>query len=165
MDPHKYPVLIDDVMRTLLDRPADELGAPKNLATAIKGFALDPLTLLDAMTAAQQRGLIKMGDLQIPLAVLTDAGRNYKADDLAPETYIFKVDETLTVGTLANWASCWEYYYYAREARPSDRLKTWDNSYGYAVHIYNLGADDNDLIRYQIWAAGEQAFVTIDDRA
>ncbi|MER6605967.1 hypothetical protein ABT282_08625 [Streptomyces sp. NPDC000927] len=168
---------IADILRTLHDRPEDQLGYPMKLdhvhhritkPTSPEEEAAGYGDTYDAAYGAQELGLVTGVDDEgrwHDEAILTGAGRAWsEGDELPAIRYVYRVDNEMAIGTLADWAKVWERNQYSGDILLSDTLRTWDNETGFRVEV-DKGGTDNDWIDYRIWAAGELASARIDGRA
>ncbi|WP_329521080.1 hypothetical protein [Spirillospora sp. NBC_01491] len=90
-------------------------------------------------------------------------GHAADCDDAAPRVYTFLDDGQLRTGTLAAWASAWEYATEYSDTPPSAEVRTWDAVY--EVTVEQCGRPDEDgEIQYRIAAGNEAAHAQITRR-
>lgn len=167
------PALTTEVLRVLHARPNP--GAHTSIGAIERALAPRDFGVLDALHGARERGLVAwLADAPYAMSAiyLTDLGEAWTPEEeLKPLRFIYRVDNELALGTLADWAKTWEQGHYSSDVLLSDVLRTWDHhAPGYAVHVDRLTPlreveANDDYVDYRICAAGEQTRVRIDGRA
>lgn len=177
------PALRGEVMAALHCRPPGLLDRTTEIEEVQRLLQPRDWGVYSALLALAEYGLVDVyprNELSgRPARVcLTETGRAWKVApsgllepwDEEPMRYVYRLEGTLAVGTIADLAKAWENAHYYGPPGPDPVVLTWLNrDPGYQVQVDQVTPQDriaaeDDWTTYRVWVAGEHTTFRIDGR-